>query len=271
LGLEHSWAERESGWKSGMDANLLKADAVVQLAVKDKDLTSPPGSPASGDRYIVGASATGAWAGKDKNVAVYISGAWTFYVPKDGWVAYVVDEGKFYVYASSAWSAYKPGTPTGTSKFVLFPAALFGSATVSNADPYSDEGFYDYIAMAAASDTKVATYFVAPEDYGATGSWKLLFAMASPGTDTTNLGVTMGINELNAGGTEEVADPCVISTGSFAVPGAAHRYAEGTFSTPSITITPGKLYKLYFHRKNAEDANNDELRFIGLKWTYTAA
>jgi hypothetical protein len=28
-------------------------DAMVQLAVLDRDLTAPPGSPADGDRYIV--------------------------------------------------------------------------------------------------------------------------------------------------------------------------------------------------------------------------
>ena len=38
-------------------------DAIVQLAVLDRDLTAPPGSPADGARYIVGTSPTGAWSG----------------------------------------------------------------------------------------------------------------------------------------------------------------------------------------------------------------
>ncbi len=38
-------------------------DAMVQLAVLDRDLAAPPGSPAEGARYIVGGSPTGAWSG----------------------------------------------------------------------------------------------------------------------------------------------------------------------------------------------------------------
>ena len=45
-------------------------DAIVQLSVKDRDLAAPPGSPAEGDRYIVAASPTGAWAGHAGDIAV---------------------------------------------------------------------------------------------------------------------------------------------------------------------------------------------------------
>lgn len=44
--------------------------------VIDKDLTSPPGSPTEGDAYIVGGSATGAWAGWDDHIAIYWGGSW---------------------------------------------------------------------------------------------------------------------------------------------------------------------------------------------------
>jgi hypothetical protein len=36
-------------------------DGLVQLALLDRDLTAPPGSPADGDRYIVASGATGDW------------------------------------------------------------------------------------------------------------------------------------------------------------------------------------------------------------------
>ena len=45
-------------------------DGLVQLSVLDRDLTAPPGSPADGDRYIVGSGATGDRAGWDLNVAL---------------------------------------------------------------------------------------------------------------------------------------------------------------------------------------------------------
>jgi hypothetical protein len=101
LGIIHSWAERESGWKAGMDANLLKLDTLVQLSVKDKDLATPPGSPATGDRYIVAGSPTGAWAGHATHVTVWSGAAWIFYAPKAGWFSYVEDEALFYKFTTS--------------------------------------------------------------------------------------------------------------------------------------------------------------------------
>ena len=62
-------------------------DDLVQLSVLDRDLTAPPGSPADGDRYIVGSGATGDWAGWDLNVALFTDGAWLRLAPRTGWRA----------------------------------------------------------------------------------------------------------------------------------------------------------------------------------------
>jgi len=40
-------------------------DSVVQLSVIAADQTDPPATPADGDRYLLPAGATGAWAGQD--------------------------------------------------------------------------------------------------------------------------------------------------------------------------------------------------------------
>lgn len=40
--------------------------------------TAPPGSPATGDQYIVPSGATGAWAGHDKTIAAWNGSAWVF-------------------------------------------------------------------------------------------------------------------------------------------------------------------------------------------------
>lgn len=55
-----------------------------QASVLRADLSAPPGSPSSGDRYVVAASPTGAWAGHAKAIAVYSGGAWTFITPTKG-------------------------------------------------------------------------------------------------------------------------------------------------------------------------------------------
>lgn len=79
-------------------------DGVVQLAVLDRDLTTPPGSPDEGDRYIVAADATGDWDGRDDTVALFGDGVWTFLPPQAGWIAFVVDEATLVYWTGTAWA-----------------------------------------------------------------------------------------------------------------------------------------------------------------------
>src|SRR3954451_6678588 len=67
---------------------LLLVDALVFLALLDRDLASPPSSPAEGARYLVAASPIGAWAGHAGHVAGYQDGGWTFLWPRVGWRAW---------------------------------------------------------------------------------------------------------------------------------------------------------------------------------------
>ena len=79
-------------------------DALVMLAVIDRDLTAPPASPAEGDRFLVKATGTGAFAGKDDQIAHYCDGGWRFCPPQAGWVCYVIDESILVAWNGSAWS-----------------------------------------------------------------------------------------------------------------------------------------------------------------------
>ena len=57
-GLKYGWSLGESGWNTEMDTNLKSVGRFAyHLGVKDRDLTAPPGSPASGDTYIPAATA----------------------------------------------------------------------------------------------------------------------------------------------------------------------------------------------------------------------
>ena len=78
-------------------------DALVQQSVLDKDLATPPSSPADGVRYIVAASPTGAWVGQAGKLAAWQDGAWAIYTPREGWLAWVADEDVLYVYDGTAW------------------------------------------------------------------------------------------------------------------------------------------------------------------------
>ena len=78
-------------------------DALVHLAVLDRDLSAPPASPADGARYLVAAGATDAWAGKEGRVAAWQDGAWAFSTPKSGWLVWVVDEDRLISFDGVAW------------------------------------------------------------------------------------------------------------------------------------------------------------------------
>jgi hypothetical protein len=104
-GLLYGWFTGESDWGAGMMANLLRMGRVgMHLSVLDRNLTSPPATPADGDTYIVGAAATGDWAAQDDEVAVWDGAAWVFYAPRVGWVAYIEDEEVLSAYKSGGWS-----------------------------------------------------------------------------------------------------------------------------------------------------------------------
>lgn len=87
-------------------------DVMVQLAVKDRNLTAPPGSPSQGDRYIVPVGATGAWAGKTNKVALYETGVWQFFTPLIGWQAWITDEATVAGFDGLAWVATADGPLT---------------------------------------------------------------------------------------------------------------------------------------------------------------
>lgn len=80
-------------------------DALVQLSFADRNQTTPPASPAAGDRHIVPTAASGAWAGEDGSIAVFEDAAWAFYPPQDGWQAVVRNEGVTLIWNGSNWAA----------------------------------------------------------------------------------------------------------------------------------------------------------------------
>jgi hypothetical protein len=81
-------------------------DALLQLAVEDKDLTAPPATVESdsGKRWIVPTAATGAWAGKTGQIALCTgAGLWRFIEARTGFRAFVIDEGADYRFVAGTW------------------------------------------------------------------------------------------------------------------------------------------------------------------------
>lgn len=83
-----------------------RLEVIAALKILDRDLTAPPGTPSNGDVYIPAATATGAWAGEEGNLAIYYDG-WTFLSPYGGMKAFVHDE-KIWIGYSSQESEWHP-------------------------------------------------------------------------------------------------------------------------------------------------------------------
>ncbi|MFA5956141.1 DUF2793 domain-containing protein [Hyphomicrobium sp.] len=89
-------------------------DCLVQLSVESRSLTAPPASPVDGNRYLVAVAATGDWTSQSEKIAAFQDGAWAFYEPKEGWIAWVADDHELAVYSAGAWAAFSGGGTGGS-------------------------------------------------------------------------------------------------------------------------------------------------------------
>jgi len=102
-------------------------DDIIQIAVLDRTITVPPTAPSSGERHIVAAGATGAWAGRVNAIAVWESNAWRLISPKIGWLVWSVADNAVLVFNGSNWGAI---TTAGASS--LENAAHIGVNTTAS-------------------------------------------------------------------------------------------------------------------------------------------
>ena len=82
-----------------VNSALARLDALITKTVISETST-PPGSPTNGDRYLVGASATGDWAGQDGKIAYYYN-QWIFQTVPEGWILYNTTDDTFKVHLGS--------------------------------------------------------------------------------------------------------------------------------------------------------------------------
>ena len=101
-------------------------DALVQISIEDKDLSSPPATPIDGDCYIVAAGATGDWAGNENLIASWQDETWSFYAPEEGWTAWIKDEDFQMVYDGAQWQSLSSGGGGGSTNLNPATGGLVG-------------------------------------------------------------------------------------------------------------------------------------------------
>ncbi len=166
-------------------------DALVQLSAISRVAATPPSAPAEGARYIVAASASGAWSGHGLSVAAFQDGAWAFFVPRAGWLVYVVDEAKLVVFDGTAWTLTTGGLSSTN------PVALVGVNATADATNRlavkSPASLFDNVGnghqlklnKAAASDTVSLLFqdaYSGRAEIGLTGDDSLHVKVSSNGT-----------------------------------------------------------------------------------------
>lgn len=84
-----SYALPGEGHYNELNRLLRGLDSLLQSRVVSHVTAAPPGSPTDGVVYIVPAGATGAWAGKENDIARWNADLpepeWEFFTPKKGW------------------------------------------------------------------------------------------------------------------------------------------------------------------------------------------
>lgn len=222
-------------------------DAMVQLSVLDRTRTTPPASPADGDRYLVASGATGLWAGWDLNVAFWVDGVWLRLVPRQGWLVWIAAEQAIVVWNGSAWDPV--GVPQDVSD------AIF--SLISDADPtkkalLSLSGITTgttrtFILPNTSSELAILAgtqTFTGSKTFSGTltasGTVTVSAASASIGTATTTATYGMGTGATTTGVTKTVNLGTGGASGSTTVVniGSATAGAAGTtvVNTPTVTF-----------------------------------
>ena len=222
-------------------------DAMVQLSVLDRTRTTPPASPADGDRHLVASGAAGLWAGWDLNVAFWTDGVWMRLVPRQGWLVWIAAEQVFVVWNGSAWDPV--GVPQDVSDAIFSLAndadptkkALFSLSgiTTGTTRTFTLPNTSSELAILAGTQT-----FTGNKTFSGTltasGTVTVSAASASIGTATTTATYGMGTGATTTGVTKTVNLGTGGASGSTTVVniGSTTAGAAGTtvVNTPTVTF-----------------------------------
>lgn len=89
-----------------------RVDALLHCAV-ESEASTPPGTANDGECWLVTPAATGAWSGKDGEIAARIGGGWVFIAPRDGMLILNRETGQTMRYNATWLAPARPAAPSG--------------------------------------------------------------------------------------------------------------------------------------------------------------
>ena len=223
-----------------------------QARILDKDLSTPPGSPVAGNRYIIGGSPTGDWSGKTNYVTYYLGSAWVMVVPFKGMFVFVADEDKYYWYTGTEWSIYS--SISAGSKTISFTDANLSSGKLSFSHNLNVE--YPGIAVYDNNDQLMAPDDVTPQSVNS-----VEIDLTSLGTITGTWHVTAIGGSLELDYTNSYRDDFVEADLTSSKITITHSL---NIEKPHITVFNSSGQEMIPTQKKSVDFNNVELDFTGL-------
>lgn len=167
-------------WAAGPGGLVVQADSVPLSAlinvgryfrVENQTTTAPLGTAAVGVAYIIGPSATGAWAVHDAKLAVCeVVDTFTIYTPLEGWEAYDKATNTRYVYNGSAWIS-------------SLGAVVDYDSVIDDGDSSTGSGNYSYSESTAPVITQQGNIDANGLEYTARAAGKWLAISFSCGSD----------------------------------------------------------------------------------------
>lgn len=140
LGITRGFALGESGASvaDALNKNARLMSVLLQMTVINHAATTPPGSPADGDAYIIASGATGVWASHVTHIAAWDasigpSGDWFYIVPSNGLRAHSIALGRPTQFDGTAWSTtqYASVISNKTGAIILESIQPSGNASVA--------------------------------------------------------------------------------------------------------------------------------------------
>jgi hypothetical protein len=172
------------------NAAMRALDAVVQLSVISRSLSTPPGGPAEGDRYIVASSPTGAWTGQTAKIAAWLDGQWVFFTPREGWLAWVAAEDTLVAWTGAAWDHRLVGSVNGGSARLIASEEVLTLSAGSTVDAAAGAVIQDRdIVFGVAMRVIVAVTGVPSFGVGVNGNATQFGGTLNIALNSTNIGV----------------------------------------------------------------------------------